>query len=31
MEKASKYINPLIQKRVESLTWQDFEKLKAEF
>jgi len=30
MEKASQYINPLIQKRMESLTWRDFETLKAE-
>ena len=30
LTKASKYINPLIQKRMESLTWQDFETLKAE-
>jgi len=28
--KASKYINPLIQKRMESLTWKDFETLKVE-
>jgi len=30
LTKASKYINPLIQKQMASLTWQDFEKLKAE-
>jgi len=30
MEKASKnIITPLIQKRMESLAWQDFETLKA--
>ena len=27
LTKASKFINPLIQKRMESLTWQDLEKL----
>ena len=30
LTKASKYINPLIQKRMESLTWKDFETLKVE-
>jgi len=30
LTKVSKFINPLIQKRMESLTWQDFETLKAE-
>jgi len=29
LTKVSKFINPLIQKRMESLTWQDFETLKA--
>ena len=29
MTKVSKYITPLIQKRMESLTWQDFETLKS--
>ena len=29
LTKASKFINPQIQKRMESLTWQDFETLKA--
>ena len=29
MTKVSKFITPLIQKRMESLTWKDFEKLKA--
>ena len=29
LTKASKYITPLIQKRMESLTWQDFETLKS--
>lgn len=27
--KVSKYITPLIQKRMESLTWKDFEKIKS--
>ena len=30
LTKASKFMNPLIQKRMESLTWHDFETLKAE-
>ena len=30
LTKASKYINPLIQKRMDSLTWKDFETLKSE-
>ena len=30
LTKASKFLNPLIQKRMESLTWQDFETLKSE-
>jgi len=30
LTKASKYINPLIQKRMDSLTWQDFETLNSE-
>ena len=30
LTKVSKYITPLIQKRMESLTWQDFETLKSE-
>ena len=30
LTKASKYITPLIQKRMESLTWKDFETLKSE-
>ena len=30
LTKASKYITPLIKKRMESLTWQDFETLKLE-
>ena len=29
LTKVSKFITPLIQKRMESLTWKDFEKLKA--
>ncbi len=29
MTKVSKFITPLIQKRMESLTWKDFEKLKV--
>jgi len=29
LTKVSKYITPLIQKRMESLTWQDFETLKS--
>ena len=30
LTKASKFINPLIQKRMKSLTWQDFETLNSE-
>ena len=30
LTKASKYINPLIQKRMDSSTWKDFETLKSE-
>ena len=30
LTKASKFMNLMIQKRMESLTWQDFETLKAE-
>ena len=30
LTKASKFMNPLIQKRMKSLTWQDFETLNAE-
>ena len=30
LTKDSKYINPLIQKRMESLTWQNFETLRFE-
>ena len=30
LTKASKFMNPLIQKRIESLTWYDFEPMKAE-
>ena len=29
MTKASKFVTPLIQRRMQSLTWKDFEKLKA--
>ena len=29
LTKASKYITPLIQKRMQTLTWKDFETLKA--
>jgi len=29
MTKVSKFITPLIQKRMESLTWKDFEKIKS--
>ena len=30
LTKSSKFMNPLIQKRMESLTWREFETLKAE-
>jgi len=29
LTKVSKYMTPLIQKRMKSLTWKDFETLKA--